>query len=281
MLKDDEIDVISICLPSHVQAEAAIRAAEAGKHILIEKPIAKTFEELVRLRDVIRKTGVTAIAGFVLRWNPMITITKGLIDEGWIGKVIYVRVAYFHELNDWLTGWHWVHKKETGGSVMILGGCHAMDMARYLMGSDAEAVTAYSARGTRSDFEYEPTVAGMVKFKNGAVAHVAASQEFHMPYIFPVEVMGSEGAIRDNKVWSKKMEGQTDWMEIPTILPDSGKVDYHPFQPEIDHLVECILTGKKSHLSIEDGYKTHELVFAYDISAENGGQQVKIPLQSE
>ena len=99
-----------------------------------------------------------------------------------------------------------------------------------------------------------------------------------MPYVFPVEIMGSLGAIRDDRLWSEKLQGQTDWVRIPSIMPDSGKVTHHPFQPEIDHLVDCILRDVPSHVSIEDAVKTHEIVFAFDDSADQGGKPIRLPL---
>ena len=73
------------------------------------------------------------------------------------------------------------------------------------------------------------------------------------------------------------MPGQTDFATIPTILPDSGDVTHHPFQGEIDHLVDCILNDKESSANVEDGVKTHEICLAAEISAREGGS-VKLPL---
>ncbi len=102
--------------------------------------------------------------------------------------------------------WKWT--KDKGGTVTLLGGCHTVDTARFLLGREATEAVAFSTRRYRNDFEYEPTIAGLVRFKDGAIAHISASQELHMPYQFPVELMGSSGAVRDGKLWSEKMEGR-------------------------------------------------------------------------
>lgn len=278
ILQRKDIDVISICLPAYLQAEAAMLAAEAGKHLLVEKPIAKTIAELKQLRDVVCKAGVKTVVGFVLRWNPMVQIVKNLIREGWLGKIIYGRFAYLHELGPWYSGYAWARTQAMGGSVTLLGGCHAIDVMRYLVDDEAAEAVAFSTRGHRFDFEYDPTIVGLVRFKNGAVGQIAASQELHMPYLFPMEIMGSLGAIRDGKIWSEKTKGQTGWANIPSIMPDSGDVSHHPFQGEIDHLVDCILNNKESHASVADSVKTHEIVFAMDDSAAESGRPVKLPL---
>ena len=278
ILERKDIDAISICLPSHLQAEAAIKSAAAGKHLFIEKPMAMTLEELRQVRDAVRKARVKTVVGFVLRWNPLIQIAKNLVADGSLGKIIYGRFGYLHEAGPWHSAWEWMRKLETGGTVTLLGGCHAIDTMRYLMGQEVAEVTAFSTRGHRTDFEYEPTLAGLIRFEDGALAHLTASQEIHMPYVFPVELMGSLGALRDGKLWSEKLKGQTDWVPIPTVLPDSGHVAHHPFKDEIDHLVDCVLNDQESHVSAEDAVKTHEVVFALDTSAEKGGAPVRLPL---
>jgi predicted dehydrogenase len=276
ILANPDVDVISICLPADLQAGAAIRAARAGKHVLVEKPIAKTPDELRQVRDAVRETGVRTLTSFCLRWNPMVEMTKRMIADGFLGKIIYARFAYLHELDDWYTGWNWVRTKAQGGSVTLLGGCHAIDAMLYLVGSRAVEVSAFSTRGHRDEFEYEPTIAGTVRFDDGALGHIAASQELHMPYTFPIELMGSAGAIRDGKVWSDKLKGQTDWAPIPTVMPDSGDVAHHNFRDEINHFVDCILNNVESHASVENTVHAHEVVFALDESAAQGGQVVRL-----
>ena len=68
----------------------------------------------------------------------------------------------------------------------------------------------------------------------------------------------------------------TDWVEFPTITPDSGSVDHHPFQGEIDHFLGCIIEGKESHASVRDAVNTHEACFAIDRSCAEGGAQVQL-----
>ena len=100
-----------------------------------------------------------------------------------------------------------------------------------------------------------------------------------MPYSFNIDLAGTEGTLRDNRVWSKKLfPGQTSWNTMSTILPDSGDVDHHPFDAEMNHLVDCIREDRESHCNIADAYKTHELCLAIDLSVEQGGKPVRLPL---
>jgi predicted dehydrogenase len=87
-----------------------------------------------------------------------------------------------------------------------------------------------------------------------------------MPYVFNIELLGDQGSIRNNQVFSKRWVGQRGWATIPTILPDSGDVTHHPFREEVNHLVDCILSDRESHASLEDSVQTHEICFASEIS---------------
>jgi predicted dehydrogenase len=279
VLARDDIDIVSICTPNHLHAEETIKAAQAGKHILIEKPVALTLDDLRAMRDAVREAKVKTVVGFVLRWNPLYQTIKALLADGAIGEVFYAGVDYLHEIGDWWSGWVWARTKEQGGTPMLLGGCHALDGLRWFAGEVAE-VTAFNTRGHRDDFEYEPTTLATLKLANGGVGKCAASFEIEMPYTFNIELYGSKGSIRNNRLFSQKgkFPGQTNWIEIPTILPDSGEVSHHPFQGEIDHLVQCIIDDVESHVNLEDAVKTHEVCFAIDQSAANGGQPVRLPL---
>ena len=93
-----------------------------------------------------------------------------------------------------------------------------------------------------------------------------------------IELFGADGAIRGNRFYSRKLPGATGFVEIPTIMPDSGDVAHHPFHGEIDHFVDCIRSGHESHVSLADAVNTHEACFAADASAAQSGALVSLPL---
>jgi predicted dehydrogenase len=100
-----------------------------------------------------------------------------------------------------------------------------------------------------------------------------------IPYTFNVDLIGTEGAIRDNRLWTPQLlPGQSAWTTFPTITPDSGDVHHHPFDAQINHFVDCILGGVESHCNVADAYKTHELCLAIDQSLAEGGRPVSLPL---
>ena len=125
--------------------------------------------------------------------------------------------------------------------------------------------------------EYDGLEVALVKFDNGVVGKVSVNADCIMPYRFPIRIFGSLGTVMDNRVWSHKYPGQTGWVELPSILPDSSNVDHHPFQAEIDHLVECVRAAGASHCDLDDAIKTHEIAFAA-LRSQETRRPVTLPL---
>jgi predicted dehydrogenase len=166
-----------------------------------------------------------------------------------------------------------------GGSSLLTAGCHAVDGLRWFLQKDAVEVYAMAnySRGNPLKYEYEPNSVTLIRFADGVIGKVASSIECVMPYVFDIELLGEEGTIRNNQIFSNRWQGQKGWTSIPTILPDSGDVTHHPFVGEIDHFVECIRTGKESHANVADAVKTHEICLASEISAASR-KPVSLPL---
>ena len=158
---------------------------------------------------------------------------------------------------------------------MITGGCHAADLARYLKGEVAE-VFAYRTR-QREDFDYPTTLVASVRFVDGGVGKLSASLDgLAFPYQFNIDLLGSQGAIRDNRLYSKRLfPEQTDFVSIPVPTPNSGSVSHHPFQQEIDNLVEAILHGAPVLSDVLDACRSQEIALAVEESAA-GGRPVAI-----
>jgi predicted dehydrogenase len=277
LLQDPAVNVVSICTPNHLHAREGILAAQAGKHICLEKPIAIHLDELRQLREAVNKAQVKTVVSFVLRWNPLFENIKALLAQNAIGNIFYAEVDYWHGIGDWYTGWEWVTKKSSGASAFLAAGCHAVDAIRWFVGSEIAEVAAY-ANSSTGQYEYPPNVIAALKFADGTIGKIAVSFECQMPYNFNIDLLGTQGTMRGNKLYSKVLlPGQTNFAEIPTILPDSGDVAHHPFKGEMAHFAQCIRANTESHCNVEDAYKTHEVCLAVDRSLETG-QPVKLPL---
>jgi predicted dehydrogenase len=276
LMGDPSVDALSICSPHTLHADHLIAAAEAGKHCLIEKPIAMGAQELSRMAQAVEQAGIRTVCGFVLRWNPAVMAAKAMIDDGKFGDLLYVQTDYWH--NPEQSGYPDSHdyiRRKLDGSAMLLGGCHAVDLARYLMGSDIVEVSAM-AFTNMDDAPYPPNQTALVRFANGKVGKVSACIEQWVPYQFNIDVLGTAGGLRDNRFYSRSIPGVLDWATFPTILPNSGAVSHHPFQGEIDHFIDCVRQGVESHVSVLDAVNTHKAIFAIDESCSRGGAAISI-----
>jgi predicted dehydrogenase len=277
LLADPEVDCISICTPNHLHAGETIKAAQAGKHIIIEKPVALNLADLRAMHKAVKQARVKTVVGFVLRWNPLFDVIKSLLARNAIGDLYYAEVDYWHAIGPWYSLFEWARTKEKGGSSFLSAGCHAVDAIRYFVGSEITEVCAFEG-GPGFGVEYSPTVVGIVKFANGVIGKLSSILEARLPYKFNIDLLGKEGSIRNNELYSVNLlKGQKDMAVIPTVLPDSGDVTHHPFQGEIDHFIDCIINDVESHVNLEDAVKTHEVCLAFDESAARDGAKVKLP----
>ena len=280
MLASPELQVVSVCGLPDQHARQAIRAAEAGKHLIIEKPICLTPEDLTRVRQAVRKAGVQACVCFECRFSSQFLATKALLDQGLLGTLHYGEVDYYHGIGPWYGQFRWNTAKAQGGSALLSAGCHALDALMLCMGSE---VTEVLSAGTKSSaeafapYEYDPTSVTILKFKNGSVGKCTASIDCLQPYYFHTHLIGSKGSLLDNKFHSSDLRtGKDGWSTLNFKPLDSGDVSDHPYQTQFDALFAALEANREMPLtSLEEAGRTHEVIFAADRSAQSG-QPVRI-----
>lgn len=272
LLADDEVDIVSVTTPNFLHAPDAIAAANAGKHICLEKPAGINEEELDELDAAVERAGMKSVMSFVLRWNQQVLNVKRLVERGALGDLFHCEVDYWHGIGKVIRADRWISSRSLAGSAMLTGGCHAVDMARNFMGEVA-TVTAHSHNNPALGFEYDTATVCTVQFTSGAIGKISSILEIVSPYRFNIRLLGSEGTALGNRIFSRVLAPeQSDYFEIPCVTPDSGDVAHHPFQEEIDHLVECILDGRDCVPDIADGIRTSRVCLAADRSAAAGGR---------
>lgn len=276
MLADADVDIVSICMPNYLHAREAIQAFEAGKHLILEKPAAISYEELHDLHSAAHKAHTHSVVSFVLRWHPMIGNLKALLEQKAIGEIYYAEADYWHGIKPGFSSYNWIRRKEFTGGAMITGGCHAADIIRYLTGKEVAEVFAYRG-GKRSDFDYDTTLVASVKFRDHSIGKLSVSLDgLCFPYQFNIDLLGTEGGIRDNRIYSKTLfPEQDDFVTLPSSTPNSGSVSHHPFQQEIDNLTDHILHGVPILSDVPDACQSMEIVLAIEESAATG-KPVKI-----
>src|SRR5207249_3795404 len=191
-------------------------AAEAGKHILLEKPTGLDTAELVRIRDAVRRAGVRTIVSFELRYNPYLRFARWLRTAGWLGDIRFARTQYLSRVTDWYSGWDWVRTRESGRSHLLAAGCHAVDALRWCSGLEPTEVSAFHAHFT-AGYEWPTSIVVNLKFDGAALGHVTSSTDFMLPYTFLVELMGDRATLRQDLLqW---LDAPLDVDELRTANP--------------------------------------------------------------
>jgi len=278
LLKRSDIDIVSICSIHSSHYREAVDTLEAGKHVMVEKPLCMSFEQARHLRELTEKTGQKTAVGFVARWYSAIRALKNMADAGMIGEPYYIESDYWHEVAP-----GWKSSAESAGTALLTGGVHAVDMMRYFQKPDVEAVEVFAYShppGRRMDFSYDPTIVMLVKFDNGTLGKVGCCLQPSMPYVFHLQVLGSKGAIRGPRIYSEALQADPIFMDVPGVYPDSYDVTHHPFDEEINYFIDCIINDREAMIGIRDAYKTHEIAFAAERSAATG-KPIPLPLAAE
>lgn len=270
MLADPNLHIVSITSYPAEHAKQAVMAAKAGKHLIIEKPLALTWEDCMAVKEAVEKAGVKTCVCFECRFSSQMQTTKALIDSGLLGEIHYGEVDYYHGIGPWYGQYRWNVKKDAAGSSLLSAGCHALDALLLCMGNDVENVSSFAAYSKNKDFakyEYPTTSVTILKFSDGRVGKVASVIDCFQPYYFHIHLVGSEGSLLDNKFYSTKMGGlnKSKWSELSMKMLDSGDVSDHPYQTQFEAFFRALADGKDMPLtSLADALHTHEVIFRAD-----------------
>ncbi|MCB8924038.1 MAG: Gfo/Idh/MocA family oxidoreductase [Ardenticatenaceae bacterium] len=270
------LDVVSICTPHHLHADNTIEAAQAGKHVYVEKPVAVTLSSLYAMRQAVRDTGVFTVSGFVVRWIPLVERLHQLVREGALGELRVVDVDYWHSRRRPVE----YRRRVTGGSAMLLGGCHAIDTAMFLTDAEPVEVVARSVQiGAESGDEYEFDCAELclVRYSNNAIGRISAVVKGHMPYQFNIDLLGNNGTARNNCIFLQEDTEQTGFQKISESGPERAKAEGLPYQKLIRYFLSCIESKTEPSINLEHAVQVHEVCFAALLS-ESTGSPVSLPL---
>ncbi len=272
MLRDESIHVVSICSYPYQHKEHAIKAARAGKHLIIEKPLGLTWDECREIERTVNETGVRTCVCFECRYSNQFKVTKSVIDQGLLGSLHYGEIDYYHGIGPWYAQYRWNIKKDAGGSSLISAGCHALDALLLCMEDDVVEVTSYDTKSKSTLFtpyEYNPCNVTILKFGGGAVGKCASSIDCLQPYYFHTHLLGSEGSLLDNKFHSMKLNtDKNTWSKLAMKMLDSGDVSDHPYQEQFNAFFDSISDDVDMPLTgLKQAMKTFEVIFAADRSA--------------
>lgn len=306
LVKDPEVELFDNGGPNYMHAEPCIAAAEAGKHILCEKPLATNAKEAKMMLDAVKRAGVKHMVGFNYRFVPAVLLAKKLIDEGRLGRIYHFRARY---LQEWIMDPNfpliWKLRKDQAGSGPIGDlGSHIIDLARFLVGEiksvSAMMTTFIKERplpedpSRKGEVTVEDAFVACVEFENGAIGTLEATRfaggrknynnfeingekgsiEFNLERLNELRVYGVDEVNKDIIGWREVLVTETHHPYIKFYWPHGHIIGWeHTFLNEIYHFLNCIVNDKEvgpTAATFEDGYRCNVVMDAIIESAMTG-----------
>lgn len=285
---ESEIDAVSVCTWNSAHAECAIAALEAGKHVLLEKPMAIDAEQARNILAASEKSGARLMIGFVRRFGNDCAIVQDFMKQGDLGEIYYAKATYLRR-NGNPGGW-FGDKSRSGGGPLIDLGVHVIDLVRYLMGNP-KAVSVYGATfrklgnrpgiktkagylsvsaGEKDVCDVEDLATAMIRFDNGAVLSVEASFSLNLKKDEGViELFGTKGGVKLDPEFELFTEQNGYLSDVRLAMPTALSFD-GLFENEIAHFVDAVAEGTPFRAPGEDGVELMKILDAVYRSAETG-----------
>ena len=258
LLRDRAVDAVVICTPTFLHAEMIVRAAEEGKHVLCEKPLAVTTEEAERALKSVEKSGVKLQVGYMRRFDQAYSGAKKAIEEGRIGRpLVFISIA-----RDPGPPPGWAADPRKSGGIFLDMLSHDFDMARWLMGKEIREVYviggAYLYDEIREKGDLDVVMINF-KFEGRAVGFIHGSRKSVFGYDLRTEVMGTEGTVYVGTIPDPMFaHGRPDGVVYGGVQW-FWKRFYDAYVDEDIHFVECVLEDKKPLITGEDGLRAVEI----------------------
>ncbi len=272
VLDDPGIDVVSIATPDLLHPDQCVAAMEAGKHVLCEKPLALTVEGCTRIIEASRRTGMLTMVGQSCRYAPAFQTAHQLICEGAIGELFFVESEYAHHyehaagVNQW--------RIDRRRHPVIGGGCHAVDLLRWIAGDPIEA-SAYSNHKCLLDWPVDDTAIAILRFPDNIVGKVFISIGCRRPYTMRSTFYGVRGTIIcDNtstamQVHRHGVDEHDKFSELPVSVAN------HNVEAEVEELAEALVNGRPLTTDVVEGARTVVVCDAI-VEATKTGQPVQV-----
>jgi len=287
LVERDDIDAVSVVTPESMHREPVIEAANAGKHILVEKPIATTLGDADAMISAVERNNVKLMVGHILRFTPGYVQIKQAIDEGSLGEPIWA----YSRRNGSL-----VQVKRLGGrisSILFLG-VHDIDLLLWYFGEDVEHVFCESVNSEVSRQYGVPDFSWiLMKFKGGAMGSVETGwglpekwADWKRPSSWgpfaadlEVEVVGTKGAAFFDFPPMMVMGCDDEGFKFPDLIhrPKINGKSEGAIKIELQHFMDCIRADSAPLVSGKDGRKALEVALAAEMSS-NSHERVKLPL---
>jgi UDP-N-acetyl-2-amino-2-deoxyglucuronate dehydrogenase len=287
LLQDPEVDLVHLCVPSGMHADLGVKAAAAGKNVLVEKPIDITLEAADRLIAACHEHGVLLSCISQHRFDPDIAWAKQEIEKGSFGRIIFgaaytkwYRPQSYYDSGDWRGTW-----ALDGGGALMNQSVHYVDMVQFLAG-EVEEVSAYTGLLAHERIEVEDMAVAILKFKSGALGALEGTTAAYPGFHTRLDIYGTDGSfiIENDQMRickTRAEEGEVGFYGSLAKEEDtqpkkkltgasSAAVAATAHQSQIQDVVNAILEGRKPAITGEDARKPLAVILAVYESARTG-----------
>ncbi|MGY8770804.1 MAG: Gfo/Idh/MocA family protein [Pirellulales bacterium] len=294
MLADPDVDIVTVCTPSGVHMEPGIKAANAGKHVIIEKPLEITLKKCDKLIEAARKNNVKLSTIFPARFHAPSIELKKAIDKGRFGQmtmgdayVKWFRTQEYYDSGAWRGTW-----ALDGGGALMNQAVHSVDLLCWFMG-DVVEISAQTTLVAHERIEVEDVAVATLKFANGALGVIEASTAVYPGYLKRIEIHGTQGSAvmeeEDLKSWDfakmtkrdkaiqEKLAGNT---ESGGGAADPTAIGHHGHTAQFKDVIDAIKKDREPAVNGPEGRKAIEVILGIYKAAETG-KTIQLPLKSD
>jgi predicted dehydrogenase len=276
-----DVDVVDICSPTHLHYEMALKAAAAGKHIICEKPLARTTRQAREIVIACQKAGVQLLVAHVVRFFPEYALARSAVADGQIGKPGVIRLHRGSYRPKKPAGNWFLDEVKSGGILMDLM-IHDYDYARWVAG-EVETVSARRVTELHLD---APVDYGLVilSHRSGALSHIAGAWAYPPPtFRTHLEIAGERGLIEFDSDGTAPIQNfilKTAGSDAPDVALPSSPVSESPYVTQIKEFYSALADGKTARVSATDGLAAVQIAEAA-IQSAHSGQPVKLQALAE
>lgn len=267
-----DADIIIVSTPDHFHVEQSVMALESGKHVICEKPLAPTVADCRKIIEAVRKNDRLFMTGQVCRYAPGFRLAKKLYEAGRIGELAYIECEYAHDYNYSRGFRDWRMDPQVRREGFLGGGCHALDLARWIAGEPSE-VFSYMNHKILTDWPTCDTGVAVAKFPGDVIGRIFVSIGAKRPYTMRTVLYGTRGTIIcDNTSPSIRIAEQD-------LADAAGKVDFntipvnvssHNVASELREFVACLKENRPCPTDVWQGTGTVAFAEAALRSARSG-----------
>lgn len=261
LLTDPDIDVIYNPLPNNMHAEWTIKALRAGKHVLCEKPLALSLEEVDAMVAAAQETGKILTEAFMYRHHPQTLKVKELVDSGALGKIQLIKGAFTFTLT---RAGNYRQIKEMGGGSLWDVGCYPISYARTIVGEEPVEVFGWQVEGLGGS---DDAFFGQMRFGNGV--HAQFDSGFTSPYRSHIEIVGTEAVLNIPQALKPGLKTELYLKrgdEIETLNIEGQEL----YIGEVEDMCDAVLNGTPPRISLADSRANTAVILALLESAQTG-----------